>query len=79
VLVSTLEPDEKKAAEMGVRTVPRWHAEPKPAELGKVLELIANGEVAVTVAKHFPLAEVRDAQHFAQTEQPRGKVMLDIA
>jgi len=77
ILVSTLEPDENKAAEMGVRTVPRWHAEPNGEQLAQVLALIGAGEVAVTIAKTFPLDAVRDAQAFAQHDHPRGKVILN--
>lgn len=78
ILVSTLEPDEKKAAEMGVRTVPRWHAEPNGAQLSQVLELIVAGEVAVTVDRIFGFDAVRDAQAFVQHEHPRGKVILSF-
>jgi len=78
ILVSTLEPDKNKAAEMGVRTVPRWHAEPNGGQLAQVLALIGAGEVAVTIAKTFPLDAVRDAQAFAQHDHPRGKVILSI-
>jgi NADPH:quinone reductase-like Zn-dependent oxidoreductase len=75
-LVSTLEPDEKKAAEAGVRTVPRWHADADAQALGEVVALVAKGAVMVTVSKTFPLAQVIEAQHFAQAEHPRGKVVL---
>jgi NADPH:quinone reductase-like Zn-dependent oxidoreductase len=75
-LVSTLEPDEQKAAEMEVRTVPRWHADPDADALGKVLALMAEGAVRVTITRSFPLEQVREAQHFAQTAHPRGKVVL---
>jgi NADPH:quinone reductase-like Zn-dependent oxidoreductase len=78
ILVSTLQPDEKKAAEMGVRTVPRWQAEPDGATLAEVLQLIADGQVRVEIARHFPLEDIRAAQRFAQEEHPRGKVVLDV-
>jgi NADPH:quinone reductase-like Zn-dependent oxidoreductase len=78
ILVSTLEPDEKKAAEMGVRTVPRWHADPDGAALAEVLQLIADGQVKVEIARHFPLEDIRAAQRCAQEEHPRGKVVLDV-
>jgi NADPH:quinone reductase-like Zn-dependent oxidoreductase len=78
ILVSTLEPDEKKAAAMGVRTVPRWHAVPNAAELAQVMSLIADGAVKVEIAKRFSLDDVREAQRFTQEEHPRGKVVLAI-
>ncbi len=76
ILVSTLEPDEAKATALGVRTVPRWHAEADADALSQVVGLIAMGDVTVTITKSFPLEQVRDAQHFAQTGHPRGKVVL---
>ncbi len=79
ILVSTLEPDEAKAAERGERTVPRWHADPNAEHLGQVLRRIASGEIPVEIAKAFPLIEVREAHRFAQEEHPRGKVVLDLA
>jgi NADPH:quinone reductase-like Zn-dependent oxidoreductase len=78
ILVSTLQPDETKAAEMGMRTVPRWQAEPDGAALAQVLQLIADGQVKVEIARHFPLDDIRAAQRFAQEEHPRGKVVLDV-
>lgn len=77
-LVSTLEPDEKAAAEYGVRTVPRWHATPNAEQLGKVAELMAGGIVRVEVARTFPLAEAQAAYRFAKEEHPRGKVVLTL-
>lgn len=79
ILVSTLEPDEKMAAEMGVRTVPRWHAEPNAEDLARVLDLLATGAVRVEIAKRFPLGDIREAQRFAREEHPRGKVILAVA
>lgn len=75
-LVSTLDPDVRKGAEMGVRTVPRWIAVPDPKALSQVIELIVSGTVKVTVTKTFPLRDVVAAQQFAQTEHPRGKIVL---
>jgi len=79
LLVSTLDPDERKAAEMGVRTVPRWHAQPDAVALATVIDLIATGDVVVTIAKRFRLASVREAHAFAQHDHPRGKVILTCA
>lgn len=76
MLVSTLEPDEARAAELGVRTVPRWHAQPDAVALGKVLDLIAAGDVRVEIARRFRLDEVAAAHRFARNDHPRGKVIL---
>lgn len=79
ILVSTLDPNEDKAKAMGVRTVPRWHASPDADALKQVIVLMASGTVTVTIAKAFPLEEIREAQAFAQNEHPRGKVILTVA
>jgi NADPH:quinone reductase-like Zn-dependent oxidoreductase len=79
ILVSTLEPDEKKATEMGVRIVPRWHAEPDARTLGQVMDLLANGSVTMTVAKTFPFDDINAAYEFTRNEHPRGKVVLSFA
>lgn len=78
ILVSTLDPDTAKAAEHKVRIVPRWHAEPDAATLGQVADLLASGALKVTVAKTFPLEDVRAAHAFAQDAHPRGKVVLRL-
>lgn len=78
VLVSTLEPDQQKAAEMGVRTVPRWQAGPDAAQLSAVLDLIAQGLVRVEIAKSFALDEVSAAIRFTLEAHPRGKVVLEV-
>ncbi|WP_313535182.1 NADP-dependent oxidoreductase [Sphingomonas sp.] len=78
MLVSTLEPDAQKAAEFGVRTVPRWHADPDAGELAQALGLIADGQVRVEIARRFPLDDIREAQRFAREGHPRGKVILDL-
>lgn len=78
ILVSTLEPDEETAAAKGIRTVPRWHAEPDAGALTDVLKLMADGSVTVTVEKSFPLDEIHAAQDYAQHQHPRGKVVLAV-
>ena len=54
ILVSTLDPNVQKAAEMGVHTVPRWHAQPDAGSLTQIIALIAANTVKVTIAKQFP-------------------------
>ena len=76
MLVSTLEPDEARAAELGIRTVPRWHAEADAAALGRVLDLIVSGDVRVEIARRFTLDQIADAHRFARNDHPRGKVIL---
>ncbi|RZL18646.1 MAG: NADP-dependent oxidoreductase, partial [Sphingomonas sp.] len=56
--------------------VPRWHAQPDAVALGKVLDLIAAGDVRVEIARRFRLDEVVAALRFARNDHPRGKVIL---
>ncbi|NTS64389.1 NADP-dependent oxidoreductase [Sphingomonas sp. HHU CXW] len=78
-LVSTLETDEEKGRELGIRTVPRWLAEPNAAQLGEIAALVAAGTVKVAVAETFGFDRVRDAYAFTKDEHPRGKVVLIMA
>ncbi|WP_375273096.1 NADP-dependent oxidoreductase [Sphingomonas sp.] len=78
-LVSTLDPDEAKGRAMGVRTVPRWLAQPNAAQLGEIAGLVAVGTVKVAVDRTFALDRVRDAYAYTRDEHPRGKVVLTMA
>jgi len=77
-MVSTLDPDEAKGRELGIRTVPRWHAEPNGAQLAQVAELVAAGTVKVAVDRTFSFDQVREAYAYTRDEHPRGKVVLTI-
>jgi len=78
MLVSTLEPNEAKAKEAGVRIAPRYHAEPNAEQLGQVADLMADGTLRIEVARTFPFAEVREAYRFTKEGHPRGKVVLTL-
>ncbi|WP_019516837.1 NADP-dependent oxidoreductase [Sphingomonas sp. Mn802worker] len=77
-MVSTLEPDEAKGHEMGIRTVPRWHAEPNGAQLAEVVDLVAAGTIKVAVDRTFAFDRVREAYAYTRDEHPRGKVVLTM-
>jgi NADPH:quinone reductase-like Zn-dependent oxidoreductase len=77
-LVSTLEPDEARAAELGIRIAPRWHADPNAEQLGQIADLLGQGRLAVEVARSFPIEQARDAYRFAKEGHPRGKVVLTL-
>ncbi len=77
-MVSTLDPDEAKGRELGIRTVPRWHAEPNGAQLAEVADLVAAGTVKVTVDRTFAFDQVRKAYAYTRDEHPRGKVVLTM-
>lgn len=75
-LVSTLDPDEKAAAEHDVQITPRWHAEPNAKQLGDIAGLIEAGDVRVELARTFAIERFRDAYALARDGHPRGKVVL---
>lgn len=77
-MVSTLDPDEEKGRELGIRTVPRWLAEPNAEQLDEIAGLVAAGTIKVTVAETFAFDRVRDAYAHARDEHPRGKVVLTM-
>jgi NADPH:quinone reductase-like Zn-dependent oxidoreductase len=77
-MVSTLDPDEEKGRALGIRAVPRWHAEPNAAQLGQVADLVADGHVTVAVAERFAFERVREAYAFAKEQHARGKVVLEM-
>lgn len=78
-LVSTLDPDEAKGRDLGVRTMPRWLAQPNAAQLGEIADLVAAGTVTVAVDRTFAFDRVREAYAYARDEHPRGKVVLTMA
>ncbi len=77
-MVSTLDPDEDKGRALGIRTVPRWHAQPNAAQLGEAVDLVAAGTVKVAVDRTFPFDHVREAYAYTRDEHPRGKVVLSM-
>ena len=77
-MVSTLDPDEARGRELGIRTVPRWHATPNAAQLGEVADLVAAGTVKVAVDRTCPFDRVREAYAYTRDEHPRGKVVLTM-
>lgn len=75
-LVSTLDPDMARAADLGIRVAPRWHADPNAAQLGEVADLLSQGRVRIDVARTFGIDAAREAYRFAREGHPRGKVVL---
>ena len=79
ILVSTLaEPDADIAKAHGVRAAPRWLARPNAVQLGTIGDLVASGEVTVTVAATYPLAEVAAAQERLEQGHVGGKIVLTL-
>ncbi|NIJ29981.1 NADPH:quinone reductase-like Zn-dependent oxidoreductase [Sphingomonas insulae] len=79
ILVSTLsEPDAETARAHGVRAVPQWLAQPNTVQLGTIGDLVASGEVIVTVAATYRLEDVAAAQERLEQGHLAGKVVLTL-
>lgn len=80
ILVSTLgQADSGLAAQHKVRLGPPYHAEPNAEQLAEVADMIRKGEVKVTVAGTFPLADVRAGHERLEGGGFRGKLVLTAA
>jgi NADPH:quinone reductase-like Zn-dependent oxidoreductase len=77
LISSVEEPDKARAAKRQLK-VERFMAKPSSADLREIGALIDGGQVKVTLAKTYPLAEVADAHRFIEDEHPRGKVVLIV-
>lgn len=78
ILVSTLgPPDEKKAAEFGVRGEGMF-VQQDAEQLIVLAELIDNGYVKPVVTEILPLAEVAKAHDMSETQHVRGKIVLEM-
>jgi NADPH:quinone reductase-like Zn-dependent oxidoreductase len=73
--IGTVVGEPKGAKEKGF-TVHAFMAHPDPARLGDLAKAVADGALAIPIARTFPLAEAREAQSFAETKHPRGKVLM---
>jgi NADPH:quinone reductase-like Zn-dependent oxidoreductase len=51
-------------------------ARPNPAALAKYAVDVAAGKLVIPIVKRVPLARAAEAQHFAETQHPHGKVLL---
>ena len=56
----------------------RYAATPNAGQLAEFARLIDRGEMVVTIAKTFPLAEASAAHRLIEEEHPRGKVVLTV-
>ena len=80
ILVSVVEPPaQEKAAAHGVRGVFMRSDHSRSDELALIADLVANGQVKVTVAKVLPLPEAPQAQQLSQSGHMRGKIVLSIS
>ena len=60
--------------ERGLEVRHQW-AHPDPARLARLVRAVAEGALVIPIARRFPLAQIRDAQQFAQ-QGAGGKVLV---
>ena len=51
-------------------------APPDSSMLARYASAVAEGKLVIPIAKKLPLASAREAQMFAETKHPGGKVLL---
>ena len=79
VLITTLsEPDSDTAAKHGVRAE-TYMATPDAEALAKVVAMMADGRLKVTVSERYPLDDIRTAYDRAENGHLRGKVAVVMA
>jgi NADPH:quinone reductase-like Zn-dependent oxidoreductase len=71
-------PPEEAARERGVRAELLLNS-PNPAQLARIAELVASGDVRVEIAETMPLADVRRAHELSEGGHVRGKLVLTVA
>ena len=78
MLVSTLgAPDEAEASRRGVRSA-GYMAQPNPAQLEEMAQLVESGKVEVKIQKTYPLAQAAEAQRAMETSHVQGKIVLTV-
>ncbi len=73
-VVASVASDPKGADERGLEVRHQW-AHPDPARLARLVRAVAEGALVIPIARRFPLAQIRDAQQFAQ-QGAGGKVLV---
>jgi NADPH:quinone reductase-like Zn-dependent oxidoreductase len=71
-------PPEEAARERGARAE-LLRSRPDPAQLARIGELVAAGDVRVEIADVIPLAEVQRAHELSESGHTRGKIVLAVA
>jgi NADPH:quinone reductase-like Zn-dependent oxidoreductase len=79
VLVSIVQPpSEKTAAAHGARGIFIRHDATRTEELRQIADLVASGQIKVTVETILPLREARKAQELSQSGHAHGKIVLAV-
>jgi len=70
-------PPEEEAAKRGVRAE-LLVMSPSTAQLSRIAQLVADGEVRVEIAEELPLTEVARAHELSESRHTRGKIVLKV-
>jgi NADPH:quinone reductase-like Zn-dependent oxidoreductase len=76
-VVASVASDAKGAQERGLEVRHHW-AHPDPERLAALIRAVAEGALVIPIAKRFPLAQIREAQQFAE-QGAGGKVIVRVS
>jgi NADPH:quinone reductase-like Zn-dependent oxidoreductase len=76
-VVASVASDPKGAHERGLEVRHHW-AHPDPERLARLVRAVAEGALVIPIAKRFPLAQIREAQQFAE-QGAGGKVIVRVS
>ncbi len=76
-VVASVASEPKGAEERGIEVRHHW-AHPDPGRLARLVRAVAEGALVIPIAKRFPLAQIREAQQFAE-EGAGGKVVVRVS
>jgi NADPH:quinone reductase-like Zn-dependent oxidoreductase len=76
-VIASVASEPKGAEERGIVVRHHW-AHPDPERLAKLVRAVAEGTLVIPIAKRFPLAQIREAQQFAELGAG-GKVIVRVS
>jgi NADPH:quinone reductase-like Zn-dependent oxidoreductase len=76
-VIASVASDPKGAQELGLEVRHHW-AHPDPERLAALVRAVAEGALAIPIARRFPLAQIREAQQFAE-KGAGGKVIVLVS
>jgi NADPH:quinone reductase-like Zn-dependent oxidoreductase len=76
-VVASVASDPKGAHERGLEVRHHW-AHPDPERLAALVRAVAEGALVIPIARRFPLAQIREAQQFAE-QGAGGKVLVRVS
>jgi NADPH:quinone reductase-like Zn-dependent oxidoreductase len=76
-VIASVASDPKGAQEHGIEVRHHW-AHPDPQRLAALVRAVAEGALVIPIARRFPLAQIREAQQFAE-QGAGGKVIVVVS